>query len=293
MKNITLYHGTSIESAVDILKNGFKNTDRIWNVSFPEHMYFWHSDENSDSSYEDVNFVISAGQLAAAHQASKYNDIAVIILKMSEDIFETEFMPDVSCENMENCYQIDTHVLNNLIKTKKINICAKIIRNAYNPNLRYLYMPVNDDRLYYNYPDEDAKEFCKIMKHCEIPSAVYDMTYYSYTTDLDTAEYLKPADYNIRTNINIMQVFNLLSNNINNIRIYMRDNTTSKNWNAYIVNKTDFINYDVKPLIDNGNEINICKINIDNNNCEFYIDDSNNLLYDRLNNYYERITERI
>lgn len=37
----TLYHGTSVENAKQILIEGFQDTDRLWEPSYYEHCYFW------------------------------------------------------------------------------------------------------------------------------------------------------------------------------------------------------------------------------------------------------------
>ncbi|MBO5435898.1 hypothetical protein J6A31_08900 [bacterium] len=138
-----LYHGTNFEAAQDIIKNGFCSKNLIWSCSDENMTYLVH-----DKHECALNFAIEAGQIAAAHNGSNSTSVAVFRITLDED----EVLPDISCPNMDDCYQIDSSDLNELIENKKATLELRVVENAYNPHFRPFYLPSYNN--FYNIPDD-------------------------------------------------------------------------------------------------------------------------------------------
>ena len=129
-------HGTSYESAMNILQNGFQDVEqKIWDCSGYGYMYF------RDADSEEAQFMaISNGQIAAAYTNSKETYIAVIVLEMSDELSDEIFEEDLSCENMYDCYQVEINTLNKFIASGDIKAKIQFFDEAYIPYLRPFYL---------------------------------------------------------------------------------------------------------------------------------------------------------
>lgn len=155
----TFYHGTTMESARSILKNGFNGeTDTVWNCSDCDKLYVRDKDSNAIFDEDEAIYLsVSAGQIAAAVFDSKETSIAIFKFEVEDDVADSYFDEDDSCPNMDGSYQIDKSDLDYLISRNKIKCTLFESKNAYIPYLRvfYLtgvieseYMDIDDSMLY-------------------------------------------------------------------------------------------------------------------------------------------------
>lgn len=95
-----LYHGTTLERAREILKNGFVGgINENWNVS-DGNVYFWSSDkliefeecDEDDSEWYTIQKAYENGQCALAYGGSH-----VVVFEVDADVTQD----DTSCHNME------------------------------------------------------------------------------------------------------------------------------------------------------------------------------------------------
>lgn len=134
---MTLYHGTNYEAAMNIIENGFESPDTIWSCSEDTMTYFIRE---TDDEYYALQFAIDAAKISAAHFNSQSTAICVFKIEISDDIFDDEFLPDISCENMNDCYCIESDRLNKLVDTSVIKMSLLRISDAYNMWLRPFYL---------------------------------------------------------------------------------------------------------------------------------------------------------
>lgn len=138
----TFIHGTTLEALESIMTNGFidkninYNDKTIWNCSNSDYTYFRELDEDKDSIY----LCISNAQIAAAMKGSKNTKLAIITLEMSDELAEEIVEMDNSCENMEDCFQIENTDIQKFIESGDIKIKADIYTDAYMPSLRAFYL---------------------------------------------------------------------------------------------------------------------------------------------------------
>lgn len=106
-----LFHGTTLENALDIQKNGFKYESCVWNCSLNETYFFTEdfflNEFEHDTFSELWNYAIQetmdqARITMACHNPQNYRGAVLV--------FDTELMsngdqirPDDSCENMSDC----------------------------------------------------------------------------------------------------------------------------------------------------------------------------------------------
>ncbi len=139
----TYYHGTTMECARSILKNGFDNeTDTVWNCSDCDKLYVRdenHSNWDNDSN-ECVFFTVESAQIAAAFKNSQDTSVAVFKFYVANDVAEDYFFEDDSCENMSGCFQIEKSDLVDLIKKGLVRCELYEAKNAYIPYLRVFYL---------------------------------------------------------------------------------------------------------------------------------------------------------
>ena len=104
MGKIKLYHGTSMEAARDILKNGFCDINRSWSCSNSTQMYFYANNEccvdDEDDYYRNaMNLAFEAGCVTASLRKSPAEYVSILEIIIDEDLVED----DNSCENMAYC----------------------------------------------------------------------------------------------------------------------------------------------------------------------------------------------
>lgn len=146
------YHGTSLESFRNIIKNGFNNDDfSNWTCSGNNTTYFHDLEKYIEcgevEDREDKRLVIErafeSGQIAAACQKSK--ETSIVVLEFEFDDEEIDIEDDNSCQNMDciaSCIDnddidIDKHL-------KNVYICN------YNPNLWMFVIASIIDYNYFN-----------------------------------------------------------------------------------------------------------------------------------------------
>lgn len=154
MPEIRLFHGTDMESAKLILKNGFKNGFNVWDVSNPlaiyliDEQYDNHDDARNIPSEQlpAFRFATEAAQLAAASKNSKEEMVAVFEFTIDENLM-SEFHRDYTNErDLEHSWECETKIINTLIHNGKMKTRLFTINHAYEPGCRYLYLA-------YTHPD--------------------------------------------------------------------------------------------------------------------------------------------
>ncbi len=162
-----LYHGTSIEAARNIVKNGFDHLgETIWSCSDWNVLYVRNSEEFAYDDYESpeteaIRECIYSGQIAAAMTDSKETKIAVLEFLVPDEIFESEFEEDDSCENMDGCYEISKDVLQELINDNAIQMNVLVSDDAYIPYLRVFYLSSVVNNRNMDIYDETLENICK------------------------------------------------------------------------------------------------------------------------------------
>lgn len=129
-------HGTDYESALDIVRNGFRSDkSTIWTCSNANMLYVRDADDE-----EAEYLTIEAGQIAAAYNGSNSTCIGIIVIEMSDRLADKIIEDDISCENTDGCYQIFIEDLMEHLKKGNIRVTAKIYGKAYVPYMRAFYL---------------------------------------------------------------------------------------------------------------------------------------------------------
>jgi len=143
------YHGTAYENAMKIKEKGsfLGEVKTIWDVSDEDMLYMRKGedfssnyDSDDEDEYEVLIETVESAQIAAALTNSKESCICYFEFDIPEDIVEEYVDEDDSCENMHGCYQISRKVLDQGIRSGKINTKLYKVCNTYNPNLRIFYL---------------------------------------------------------------------------------------------------------------------------------------------------------
>jgi len=122
------YHGTTMEAAQSILREGFGGGSTCWNCSDDECVYLWEAaPESEDEMYGFFNAAESA-QLAAAITGSHSSEIVVFALEIPDKDIGEWVTEDVSCENMARLFAWETPSmwLNEMISKGKVKISAQV-----------------------------------------------------------------------------------------------------------------------------------------------------------------------
>ena len=153
----TFMHGTSYESAMNIMKNGFQPVETIWNGASDEDMFYVREVTDCDEyNYEAKTLCIESGQIAAAVSDSKDERLALVILQIDDDVAEDIVWQDESCgERMiHESFQIDKDDLNDAISSGKCRVKVEIYKDGYLPMLRVFYLNGLLDNMYIDLSDE-------------------------------------------------------------------------------------------------------------------------------------------
>lgn len=151
------YHGTDMESGLNIIKSGKFGADAtVWNCTSNTTTYVV-SEEYDDDPDCAIRFAVEAGQIAAADKDSKSVNIMIFEFESSPD----NFLPDCSCENMYDCYEIENDDLNKLIENGEIKMRVLIAEDAYEPYMRIFYLKNLVSNSYYDFADKRLEEVCK------------------------------------------------------------------------------------------------------------------------------------
>lgn len=130
-------HGTSYESAMNIVRNGLRTEkSKVWTCSSTDFIYV------RDAEEEDSEFLtVESGQIAAAYADSKSTNIGIIEITIRDDeLADSIVEDDNSCDGTDRCYQIDIELLNEGIGNGTISVKAIIRKDAYIPYLRVFYL---------------------------------------------------------------------------------------------------------------------------------------------------------
>lgn len=131
-----IFHGTSYENGLSILKNGWNTNKSNWNCSAPEHIY-WAYDKNEDEEKNAFRLAIEAGQISAVLSQSNSESIFIFFCDIDEKDKEEwiETYADRSCPNMDTCaLEIPLETV------KKLSIQSKELKESFLPSLRLAYL---------------------------------------------------------------------------------------------------------------------------------------------------------
>lgn len=152
-----LFHGTSMEAARKIKKQGFNARNTIWNDSFGDRTYMVpleYDVDRHETIDEDItctaafDFAVEAGQCAAAYGNSKCTDVAVLMFAFDRKEMGETIWPDMSNELMQLEFkEITDHELNRLLKSRKADCWLITVKNAYCPLFRPFYIPYMENNL--------------------------------------------------------------------------------------------------------------------------------------------------
>lgn len=161
------YHGTSYNSGLQILQNGFESGHKIWSCSDSNKIYLVSEKFDNENiiitDFEQkpaVRFATESAQIAAAHVNQKSEDVIVFEFDVNDDV---NFSPDMSCINMPDCYEVETNVLNQLICNGVIKMTAYKMKKAYTPYLRVFYL-YSLDTNYYRPKNKNLKHIINKLK---------------------------------------------------------------------------------------------------------------------------------
>jgi hypothetical protein len=143
MGNI-FYHGTSYPALASIAKRGFRSWDTIWCVSDNSLTYLVKENEYE----EGFSMAMDAAQIAAAYFGQTETKTVVFEFDVPEEVEEDYISDDVSCDHAQpDFFEVDSAVLNDLIREGQIGVKIHILEGAYNPSLRVFLLPVDNDYL--------------------------------------------------------------------------------------------------------------------------------------------------
>lgn len=127
------YHGTSIENARSILKNGFGADTTIWYASYLKYVYMREA-VSSEAGEDTYNETIHSAFTTAAICNSQENGVAIFQIEIPESLAGC-VEPDDSVEYDENSYQIEAEQLNKFIADGSIKIECRVL-GGYRPEFR-------------------------------------------------------------------------------------------------------------------------------------------------------------
>lgn len=127
------YHGTSIENARSILKNGFGAGTTIWYASYPKYVYMRKA-VPLEAGEDTYNETIHSAFTTAAICNSQENGVAIFQIDIPESL-AGYVEPDDSVEYDENSYQIEAEQLNKLVADGNIKIECRVLE-GYRPEFR-------------------------------------------------------------------------------------------------------------------------------------------------------------
>lgn len=166
------YHGTNYDSGLNIMEHGFEHNVTIWNCS-NKNLTYLVSEEYDDGPYTFDNpepndipafrFATGAAQIAAANSNQLTDQLFVFEFDINEDILLHE---DISCNNMDYCYQIDNKTLNKYILNGDIKINIYLLNKAYVPYLRIFYLKDLPTE-FYTPNDQNLETIIEQMKNIE------------------------------------------------------------------------------------------------------------------------------
>ena len=157
---MVLFHGTSGCAAENIMANGFNPTAVNWICSRKCHTYFVDANYDGEGEWRGFEFAIDSALLCCAISGETDARIGVIKLVIPDELAESakdEYIcPDSSCENMTDCYEIDTEWLNTAIANGDVKVFVSY-HDLYKRDLRVFYLaPLVKE--YVNIKDNELRE---------------------------------------------------------------------------------------------------------------------------------------
>ncbi|MGL4452235.1 MAG: hypothetical protein ACRCTZ_13715 [Sarcina sp.] len=103
-----LFHGTSFRDTMSILKKGFKNSDRVWQDSEEEYIYFFELnrmkevewlESKKEASEMCIRRALEAAQITSALKKNNDSMICVIEVNIDEEYVHPDSSGDYEAEN--------------------------------------------------------------------------------------------------------------------------------------------------------------------------------------------------
>ncbi|MGL5716398.1 MAG: hypothetical protein ACRCXX_13780 [Cetobacterium sp.] len=142
-----LFHGTSFRDTISILKEGFKNNERVWQDSEEEYIYFFELDRMKEVEYLEskkeasqacIRRALEAAQITSALKKN-YDPIICAV----EVIIDEEYVhPDSSGDHLRENLMHDAGAVQVNIKDliKHGEIVKVFVSEDYHPSISGLYI---------------------------------------------------------------------------------------------------------------------------------------------------------
>ena len=153
-----LYHGTSYENFISIMKNGFCKTDFVWNCSEDEKMYFFNTEkfqqefEDDDFSDDDVkDRIIEEAFSSAKITASVLKSLAQKVIVLELEVPDKYIEDDDSCESMPTASQVDINDIG-------IENITNVYYQDFSPHMSLIYLVGMKNNHYINLDLTDIEQ---------------------------------------------------------------------------------------------------------------------------------------
>ena len=138
----TLFHGTTYENYLSIIKEGFNPKDKTWHCSDESEIYFFDDTKDSNcildyGTIKDLHTSLVASAFESAQITAGIQgvlDAKLVVIEIEIDANLTE--DDYSCDNMMDIATVVN--IDNLEIGMIKNV--HIAKNGYNPHLRFFYI---------------------------------------------------------------------------------------------------------------------------------------------------------
>lgn len=140
-----IFHGTTFNDAINILKHGFKKTNKIWEASRENKIYFFEPTKMQEIEHENVEGGIEyclrkgfeAAQIASAIKKESKTCICVLEVEIDEEYVEN----DSSCDDYGyDMYELSAAVQIDIDNIKFGRIKKVYVSNNFYPSIGGLYI---------------------------------------------------------------------------------------------------------------------------------------------------------
>jgi len=177
----TLFHGTTFDNYLDIVKNGFNSYNKIWNCSGDEDVYFYDLDKNdgdnmNEKSHNCIHDAFTNGAISASLNGYNKNSLVVIEYSINREYV----YDDYSCQNMNHV----ASVVNSYDLIKYGTIKNVYIMTTYNPHFRFFYLASIFHNNYLNTGilNRSELEACEAISNIEWCSIHEDLYCFEWST---------------------------------------------------------------------------------------------------------------
>ena len=189
-----LFHGTSGESAMSILKEGFSSRETLWNASYGDRVYmvietyeletkdYYEPDQiRNIEDFPAYRVALDASRSAKAKYDEQDDTCYVFMFAMPKNAFDDILFPDTSTEAAcltDDYYEIMDMELNKAINDGRVKCWLLTIDNSYYHQFRLFYLP--SDTTGFKMPDDLERIPCIqhmlscINKEPEVFDALFD-----------------------------------------------------------------------------------------------------------------------